>query len=98
MFNLVAIAFLAWTVLWPLAGEVRLMLTVWPSEASLLFHLEEDGCYRLRPEELPSGLRHPFWMETIDEMRQRGLAMDDIEGDGWILTSGGIRMRKLNEA
>lgn len=97
MLHAAALAFLIGFVIWILAGEIKLALTVFPSEAAMKFHLDEDGLYRLRFDEIPSGIRSGFWMDAIMDMRCRQLAMDCIDGESWILTDKGEELRKFSE-
>lgn len=97
MLHVIALAFLIGSVIWILAGEIKLALTVFPSEAAMKFHLDEDGLYRLRFDEIHSGIRSGFWMDAIMDMRCRRLAMDCIDGESWILTDKGEELRKFSE-
>ena len=97
MLHVAALAFLIGSVIWILAGEIKLAMTVFPSEAAMKFHLDEDGLYRLRFDEIPSGIRSGFWMDAIMDMRCRHLAMDCIDGESWILTDKGEELRKFSE-
>lgn len=97
MLHAAALAFLIGSVIWILAGELKLAMTVFPSEAAMKFHLDKDGLYRLRFDEIPSGIRSGFWMDAIMDMRCRHLAMDDIDDESWILTDKGEELRKFSE-
>lgn len=97
MASAIGTAFLIGIVGVLLAGEFKTAMTVFPSEAAMKFHLDGDGLYRLRFDELPSGIRSGFWLDAVMDMRYRGLAMDCIDGESWILTSSGEKMRKLAE-
>lgn len=97
MLHAFVLALLIGPVVWLLIGELKLAMTVFPSEAAMKFHLDEDGLYRLRFDEIPSGIRSGFWMDAIMNMRHRMLAMDCIDGESWILTDKGEELRKFSE-
>ena len=83
--------------LWCIAGDVDMAMEVFPAEAVSIFRLDEDGCFRLHPEDVPGGLRVNRWEQAILDLLNSGLAMMDPDGN-YILTSRGEELRKMSQS
>lgn len=98
MFNaleILGLAFLAGGSIWCIAGDIELALTVYPKDAADLFTKDPDGFYRLHSEDVPDGFRRSRWEEAIQDLLDRGLAMEDLDHH-LILTERGVELRNAS--
>lgn len=93
-YEMLGLAIIIGGSLWCIAGDVQLALTIYPSDAVQCFQQDEEGLYVLDSSSLPR-FRRDAWLEAINDLVYRGLAMD-YEGQ-CILTDRGEELRKLSQ-
>ena len=93
-YEMLGLAIIVGGSLWCIAGDVQLALTIYPSDAVQCFQQDEKGLYVLDSSSLPR-FRREAWLQAIDDLISRGLAMD-YEGQ-WILTDKGEELRRFSQ-
>ena len=93
-YEMLGLAIIVGGPLWCIAGDVQLALTIFPADAVQRFQQDEDDLYVLDSSSLPR-FRREAWLEAINDLICRGLAMD-YEGQ-WILTDRGEELRRLSQ-